>query len=213
MYRYLLIIAAFVLQAQIILAQDSQNQTLTDEQKLIEAQKLVEAQKLLEIQKLMEAQKLVDAQKNSEAMKFADRGLNYKHFQLAEQLNLDVNNYLIYRANKSHRIKGGILMGIGGGFLGTGLLYFICGALIDEADSYDDDYYYYGYDEADDTDRAICFIVGGVCSTIGAGLMVGGGAVRSKVREVIRKDGNRLSLMPKIDLLNDCFGAELSLSF
>ncbi len=72
----------------------------------------------------------------SEEQKFIEKGFNLKHYQHAEKLNLDLENYIIYRSNKSNRIKGSIMIGVGSGVTSIGLLYVLGGALMIASDGH-----------------------------------------------------------------------------
>lgn len=142
---------------------------------------------------------------------FLEKGFNWKHYEKAQKLNLDLENYTIFNSNKSNKIKGAIMMGIGGGCCVTGITFFLMAALIGSVDDYyyDDDY---DGDEIDDI-KGVYMVSGGVCAATGLGLIIGGAVKRSKIGKVFTKSGTRLSLRPELDAINDRYGMQLSLSF
>lgn len=158
---------------------------------------------------------------------FIEKGFNWKHYEKAQKLNLDLENYTIFNSNKSNRINGTIMMGIGGGCCGAGLYFYLWAVLFNsfEEDLEDDNYYYdydYYYDDYRDYDddkeafndfKVFCLISSGVCVATGVGLIIGGAAKRSKIGKVFTKSGTRLSLRPELDAINDRYGMRLSLSF
>lgn len=151
---------------------------------------------------------------------FIEKGFNWKHYEKAQKLNLDLENYTIFNSNKSNKIKGTVMMGVGGGFAGMGFIYLLAGALVRSAsENHNDNYYYYPYyedeydDEVTDIAKKVYFITGGVCLATGVGLIIGGAAKRSKIGKVFTKSGTRLSLRPELDAINDRYGMRLSLSF
>lgn len=184
-----------ILFSQMVMAVESEEQKTSDvqntadTQNVIDSQKLAELQKLLELQKLMEMQKYQDMQKNLEVQEFRSYGFNSKHYQIAKRMNLDVENYNIYYANKRNRKKGNRLTGIGGGVATIGLFFAVDGlaTLIKGPDHYNS----YGYYDYSDYlfDR---FSVGGTCIGTGLGLMIGGVIKRNKIRDVYTKDGKLL---------------------
>ncbi len=56
-------------------------------------------------------------------------------------------------------------------------------------------------------------VSGEIVTATGIGLIVGGVVKRTNLRTVITKNGKNLSLLPRIDTMNDLYGAELSISF
>lgn len=200
-HNFLLILVAFFLQIQFILAEETENQNLSEMQKLLEMKKLMEMQKLLELQKQLDMQKFASSQRNSEEQEFFNRGLNRKHYQLAKRLDLDLENYIKYRSNRKIRKKSNILMSVGGGIAPLGLFLVIEGA-----HTKINHYTYYSDDIFSD------IVTGGILFATGVGLTIGGAAKRSRIEKVITKSGTQLSLNPKIDILNKRYGAQLTLS-
>jgi hypothetical protein len=156
-----------------------------------------------------------------EKEEFLKKGFNWTHYETAQKLNLDLENYAIYVKNKSDKIRGTVMMGVGGGACGVGLYFFLCVALIN---SFEEDYertnYYLGYDEyydddvdADDMIKAIFLLSGSMWMATGAGLIIGGAVKRRKIGKVFTKSGTRISLRPELDAINDRYGMRLSLSF
>lgn len=243
--KSLLALIVFILCPQILLSEGSEEQTITEEQKLLEIKKLdelekldemkkfAEFQKFLEMQKFMEMQKMSEVQKLSEMQKssqlenspemqeFLNNGYGINHYKLAQRLNLDLENYKIFRANKTKRIKGRILTATGAGFTLAGGLFILCGIMLDEALDYYDDHYYdydddYDYDDYDYNDDFIKnFYIGtgSIMTASGLGLLISGVIINKKIEDVIRKDGKKLSLKPKLDIKHNTYGAEFSYSF
>lgn len=144
---------------------------------------------------------------------FLERGFSWKHYEKAQKLNLDLENYIIFNKNKSNRVKGAVMMGVGGVFCATGLPYFIGAALVNTVEDYEDDYYYDDDDDFNDFAKRVYIITGSVFTATGVGLIIGGAVKRSKIGKVFTKSGTRLSLRPELDALNDKYGMRLSLSF
>lgn len=186
------------------MAEEALDQNISEEQK-------VEFQKYMEFQKFNEMQKNSESAKDSELIEFEKSGLNVKHYQKANRLNLDLTNYNIYCSNKSNKIKGTILMGIGGGLVAEGLILFLCSALME---SIDDNYSsYYEDEETDDIIKNTYITIGGVSCAVGVGLFIGGTLKLGKIEKVFKKDGTKMSLSPKVDFFDQEYGAEISLSF
>ncbi len=195
--RLSITLIVFALFSRMVLAVESEEQkpadvqNTADAQNVKDSQKLAELQKLLELQKLMELQKYQDLQKNLEVQEFRSYGFNSKHYQIANSMNLDVENYRIYYTNKRNRKKGNRLMGIGGGITTIGLFFAVDGLLTLKKGPhrYNDNGYYDYSDYLFD-----CFSVGGTCIGTGFGLIIGGVIKRNKIREVYTKDGKLLQL-------------------
>ncbi len=145
---------------------------------------------------------------------FLERGFNLKHYENAQKLNLDLENYTIYRANKANTLKGAIFMGVGGVNCLSALAFFLSAALIEFYYNslfglYDDDS---GFEPLENT-KKFYIITGGVLTVTGVGFIIGGAVKRTKVGKVFTKNGRRISLRPELDALNDRYGMQLSLSF
>lgn len=150
---------------------------------------------------------------DTERQMFLKNGFNWKHYEQAQRLNLDLENYTTFYSNKSNRIKGAIMVGIGGGGCGTGLYFIFFGSLMKSAFDYD-----YDYDDdysEDEADFPFNFLIvsGGICVATGVGLIMGGIIKRNNTGKVFTKNGTQISLRPKLDLINNRYGAQLSLSF
>lgn len=161
---------------------------------------------------------------DTEKEMFLAHGYNWKHYEKAQKLNLDLENYTIFNSNKSNKIKGTVMMGVGGGFAGMGFIYLLAGALVSSAgENHNDNYSYYPYyeddydddydDEFTDFAKNVYFITGGLFLGTGVGLIAGGAVKHSKIGKVFTKSGTRLSLRPELDAINDRYGMRLSLSF
>ncbi len=148
---------------------------------------------------------------NAERDMFIEKGFNWKHYEIAKKNNLDLENYTIFVSNKSNKIKGAVMMGIGGGLCIEGLLLFVLAAILEPYDELFDDYND-DYNVVDNT-KTIYTIAGGVSVATGAGLLIGGAVKRSKIGKVFTKSGTRLSLRPELDAIKDRYGMQLSLSF
>lgn len=157
---------------------------------------------------------IISANEAEEEMFYAN-GFSSKHYMLAQRLNLDLENYKNFRLNKSDKIKGAVMIGVGSGIAATGLPYFIVGLVESRwSNSYRSTYDYdYGYRDEDKFIARVLMVSGGVVTATGIGLIVGGVVKRTSLRKVITKDGNKLSLLPRIDTINNLYGAELSISF
>jgi len=156
---------------------------------------------------------------DSEREMFLTHGFNWKHYEKAQKLDLDLENYTIFNSNKSNKFKGTVMMGVGGGFTGMGFIYLLAGALASSVGENHNDNYYYPYyeddydDEFTDIAKKVYFITGGLLLGTGVGLIAGGAVKRSKIGKVFTKSGTRLSLRPELDAINDRYGMRLSLSF
>jgi hypothetical protein len=145
---------------------------------------------------------------------FLERGFNWKHYENAQKLNLDLENYTIYRANKANSLKGAIFMGIGGVSCLSALVFFLSAVLIE---SYDNSIYGSYEDDSDfeplENTKKFYIITGGVFTATGVGFIIGGAVKRTKVGKVFTKNGRLISLRPESDAFNDRYGMQLSLSF
>ncbi len=152
---------------------------------------------------------------DAEREMFIEKGFNWKHYEKAQRLNLDLENYTIFNSNKSNKIRGAVMLGVGGGTCGIGLYFIFLGALVSSVDNSYDDYYNYGYSGDDEVDaiKGFFLVTGGIFCATGAGLIIGGAVKRTQIGKVFTKSGTRLSLKPKLDAINDRYGMQLSLSF
>lgn len=203
--RSLIFITLFLM-TQIVFAEESEKQLLSEEQENMETQT---------VSKELGASEQEDTgmQTVSQEQEFLARGLGTKHYQKAQRLNLDLENYTNYCANKSNKIKGAIIMGVGGAFVAEGLVCFLCGALMESVGNQDPYDYYDNDDEIKDVTKKVYMITGGISCAAGSILMAAGGVKLSKKLEVFRKDGTKLSLKPSIDFLKNAYKAEVSLLF
>ncbi len=152
---------------------------------------------------------------DTEREMFLQKGFNWKHYEQAQRLNLDLENYTAFYKNRTNRVRGTVMAAIGGGCSGLGLYFIFCGSVIKSVSSYDD-HFYDDYDDYNEIDKAVgtFFIVsGGICMATGVGLIIGGVIKRNTFEKVFTKSGAQLSLQPKLDLINNQYGAQLSLSF
>ncbi len=172
-YKLLIALTVILLYSQIIPAEEPEKQAPVD------------LQKLVELQKLLDMQKLMNMQQDSEAMEFRNEGFNRKHYQTAQKLNLDVENYRIYYTNRKNRKKGNRLMAIGGGIATLGLFLAIDG-LLTVIEPPSNGYKYSTYSLED-------FTIGGMSIGTGIGLLIGGVIKRNKIRNVVTKDGIQLN--------------------
>ena len=166
---------------------------------------------LLVCNALAEEQGIAEEQGQAELLEFRKNGLNENHYQKAQYLNLDLENYKSYCSNRSNKIKGAVMMGIGGGLLAEGLICILLGAIYEAP--VNDPYGYNNNDEVEDVAKKVYMITGGISGAVGLGLLIGGGVKRSNVKDVFRKDGTKISLIPSIDFLNNKYEAVLSYSF
>lgn len=171
-----------------------------------EIQKFNEFKKYQEFQKFLEMQKLHEKQKSPE-LEFLDNGFNIKHYQAAKKLNLDLNNYKIYHQNKKNKKRGFIFLGSAVATGITGMIFFYDIGSIESDENKRNSYY------IDDDFKKDYIITGATLTAASIGLATAGIIRFLKLKEVYTKNGTQLSLLPKVDILNDGYRIDLSLSF
>lgn len=148
----------------------------------------------------------------AEKSAFYNAGYNIKHYRLAQRLNLDVENYELYRQNKKDRVSGAVMAGVGSGLLASGAIYITAGIILKD-DYYNDDYYY----SYDDFTSNFYIITGSTLATGGLTSLIIGivRRGRSRLNPVMKKDGTELGLrvQPLINPVTQSAGLQFSLNF
>lgn len=147
-------------------------------------------------------------QKVSEKEHFRRAGYNVKHYNIAQQLNLDLKNYHRYYENrKNRRIQGPVFTSIGCSLLTGGIIYYsnVSKRGTEESTIEASRLDIFGYFSSS-------VLIAGGSTLTSIGLIKFG---QSFWRKVYRKDGTELSfdLHPVFNPLQRDIGLQLSLNF